>query len=849
MDATDLTCQDTRRRRQQLRAIGWNGLDFVEIDADFEPQAPGAPPILCAHFFGRVPEGLVAANVQVQGGRRIRNIQVTAIDIRRSSDPEIDDCLRVTLDRMGDLTTYQLCLVDAPGAPLDKIDPRYRCVDFVFQIDCVPCQTAVVCPPAAPVTPPEINYLAKDYESFRQVLLDRIAVLVPDWTERHAADLGVALVEVLAYTGDSLSYFQDAVATEAYLDTAQKRISVRRHARLVDYAMHEGNNARAFLTFASNTDLSLDAGDVFFTTGLDPAGCGGDGGKIRSADDVAKAAPGSFEVFEPMLAPGQTSIAIVAAHTEIEIYTWGDTECCLPQGATRATLRDGTGGSCPRALKLAIGDLLLLEEVIGPGTGRPEDADPTKRHVVRLTDVEADVDPVFQQPVLNVAWDPADALPFPLCLSVITAAPTCQTLTRISVARGNVILVDHGATVTPDEPIGTVGVDSTTGACRCDGTFVEITETAALFRPSLAQEPVTFREPLPVDGSPAAALLVQDPRQALPVVTLFETPALAAPGSAPLTWMPHGDLLDSGPDDRDFVAENDDQGIARLRFGDGDLGRQPPARSQFTAHYRVGNGPAGNVGRDTITEIVLRTTSITGVFLHARNPLPATGGAAPEPIAEVKQLAPGAFRRVLERAITAADYATLAEAPGGVPSTAIQGAAAELQWSGSWYEAHVAVDPLGSDVASADLLASVAAGLAPFRRIRHDLRVAAARYVPLDIALDVCVLPHHIQRDVVAAVLDVLSNRRLANGRLGFFHPDRLTFGQGIFLSQIVAAAQAVPGVQSVNITTFKRLFEPASGELASGVLPLRFLEIAQLDNDPNEVENGRLTIHAGGGR
>ena len=50
----------------------------------------------------------------------------------------------------------------------------------------------------------------------------------------------VALVELLAYAGDQLSYYQDAVATEAYLGTARRRVSVRRHARLVDYPMHDG---------------------------------------------------------------------------------------------------------------------------------------------------------------------------------------------------------------------------------------------------------------------------------------------------------------------------------------------------------------------------------------------------------------------------------------------------------------------------------------------------------------------------------------------------------------------------------------------------------------------------------
>ena len=54
-------------------------------------------------------------------------------------------------------------------------------------------------------------------------MLDRLALLVPDWRERSPADLGVTLVELLAYVGDHLSYHQDAVATEAYLRTARRR--------------------------------------------------------------------------------------------------------------------------------------------------------------------------------------------------------------------------------------------------------------------------------------------------------------------------------------------------------------------------------------------------------------------------------------------------------------------------------------------------------------------------------------------------------------------------------------------------------------------------------------------------
>jgi hypothetical protein len=77
-------------------------------------------------------------------------------------------------------------------------------------------------------------------------MFDRLAITLPDWTEQHVPDVFVTLVELLAYIGDDLSYYEDAVATEAYLQTARQRISVRRHARLVDYRLHEGCHARAW---------------------------------------------------------------------------------------------------------------------------------------------------------------------------------------------------------------------------------------------------------------------------------------------------------------------------------------------------------------------------------------------------------------------------------------------------------------------------------------------------------------------------------------------------------------------------------------------------------------------------
>ena len=161
----------------------------------------------------------------------------------------------------------------------------------------------------------------------------------------------------------------------------------------------------------------------------------------------------------------------------------------------------------------------------------------------------------------------------------------------------------------------------------------------------------------------------------------------------------------------------------------------------------------------------------------------------------------------------------------------------------------VVIDPLGREEADDALLENIERRLFRYRRIGHDLVVKAARRVPLDIKLLICVLPGYLKGHVKAALLDVLGNRMLPDGRRGFFHPDNLTFGEGIYLSKLVAAAQAVSGVESVHVKIFQRMFEQPNDEIENGILPLGPMEIARLDNDPSFSENGRLELVMGGGR
>lgn len=889
-------CSDDRQRRYDVRAHrtndkpDLNGLDYIEVDADDQR-------ILYVHFMDRAPENLDKENVRITGGRRIRHIKALDVRLCDPDDPELADCMQVTVDKAGDFSTYTLCLValDAQGHQLDQplagFDVRYTCADFSFKANCpsdLDCQSVDTCPPPE-LQEPDLNYLAKDYASFRQLILDRLALIMPGWQERHVPDIGIMLVELLAYVGDYLSYYQDAVATEAYLDTARQRISVRRHARLVDYFMHEGCNARTWLFLETSADIALDLNDICFITGFNSALPVGS--TMLSDDDLEGISPDNYEVFEPLVADRKSPFRLYEAHNEIHFYTWGESDCCLPIGTTSATL-DNAGGS----LRLNVGEVLIFEEVLGPKTGNPADADPTHRHVVRLTQVttesedstDADkkplTDPLYDRQIVEVAWSEEDALPFPLCLSAIGPAPACELLTNISVARGNILPVDYGQTL-PAEGLGSVEAGSTQAVCEDEGDPSDTQIVPKVFNPSLQHAQLTFSQPLPKDAplttiavadprqpvrlTAAAGFLRQDVRKCLPWLQLTGTLAdqtgnLLTPSSptgaagpdgtankppdkvAPVekTWTVKPDLLESSPDDDDFVVEMDNDGFAHLRFGDGRLGHMPEAGTSFSATYRVGNGTRGNVGREAISHIVFHKTKFSGLTLQPRNPFPVEGGTDLEPLDEVRLFAPHAFRTDLQRAITADDYARLAMES----SNRIQRAAATLNWTGSWYEVVVALDPLGAETTSRALLHQVRAYLENYRRIGHDLKVVLAQYVPLDIAITICVLPNFLRGHVRAALLDLFSNRVLPGGRKGFFHPDNLTFGVGIALSKLVAVAATVPGVQSVSVTRLKRLFEPTD-YVQQEFLPISSHEIAQLDNDPSFPEHGTLTLKMEGGR
>ena len=1001
-----MICRDDRRREEVRKKENLNGLDYVEVEEIVVGDKK--QPLLRVYLLGKFQGVVNPENVRIDGGVRVKGLVATHVKLIRGSRKDEDDVFEITVNQWGDFSTYTLHFVkgdeyNRPGTePLPGFDPLYAKVDFVFR---GAAPASPVCAPTQEVKAsrqePEINYLAKDYASFRQLIFDRLATIAPAWQERHAPDLGLTLVEVLAYIGDQLSYYQDAVATEAYLHTARQRISVRRHLRLIDYALHDGCNARAWVCIEVTGNTRLLPNEVYFVSDTNQTMTGRESN--LSERELGEMPSSQYEVFELLVDRSEDRpIHLYAEHNCINFYTWDHRVCSLPAGATSATLRDDDKGG-ERALKeLRPGDVLILEEVKGPRTGHMADADPQHRHAVRLTKVTPGCDELHAQPVVHIEWDREDALRFPLVISAIGDAPCCELINDVTVARGNVVLVDHGRTVTEQEAWIVPAQDEPT-ACEGEGQPADQVIKAAPFHPVLTQGPITQSIPFPEartiarhqarvidqiirdlrlrvveiwravrqrerDASERHAVRLSDDEfktltaifgkevlarfeiredqgttqnlskamkklllregrllmlsssrhvgisrsslfahkmqrlialrerayagyrltghDAQEVGALFDpkysewlnptNPLLygsaqhaipqAVSGSAgqairkdisaalpSLTikeeregkdqngkeWRPRRDLLNSRREDRHVVVEVDDREVAHLRFGNGDLGRRVEPGVAMKATYRVGNGARGNVVAEAISHLVYRSTTVSGSsVLRVRNPLRAQGGSDPESIPTAKLKAPASLRSHLERAVAAEDYARLAER-----NPKVQRAAAEIRWAKGWYEVRVFIDPLHGLVLEDGLRDELARSLHAYRRIGHEVVVLPARYVPLEIALTVTLHPHQLQDHVREELRAVLGIGVLPHGRKGFFHPDLLTFGESIYLSRLVAVAQAVPGVRNIEVTQFQRVGLPSVHGIREGVLKVGPFEIARLDNDPNSPEFGTLAM------
>lgn len=100
----------------------------------------------------------------------------------------------------------------------------------------------------------KIDYVTKDYEGFRKLMIDLIPTMTPEWTDYSESDLGIVLLELVAHVADILSYYQDKSFAEAILPTAQTRRSVIDLCKALGYNLKQQTPARFQLKVTKSAD-------------------------------------------------------------------------------------------------------------------------------------------------------------------------------------------------------------------------------------------------------------------------------------------------------------------------------------------------------------------------------------------------------------------------------------------------------------------------------------------------------------------------------------------------------------------------------------------------------------------
>jgi len=223
--------------------------------------------------------------------------------------------------------------------------------------------------------------------------------------------------------------------------------------------------------------------------------------------------------------------------------------------------------------------------------------------------------------------------------------------------------------------------------------------------------------------------------------------------------------------------------------------------------------------------------------LQVRNPLPASGGAAPETGQEVRARAPQAYQ-VQARGVTPGDWVALTEA---LPQ--VRRAAAEAGWEGTGPQDRVWVQRQQGFTEDEPFLEMIRARLEPCRPAGRGLRVLPPRYVGIDVGVQV-----QLEQETLRSAAEQALRDALGSGPHGVFSPTAFTFGQSVWLSQVVAAASAVAGVVWVNPVRFAR-WDPFGADAAvAEELPMAAHEVARMRDDPHAPWNGSLSLELKGG-
>lgn len=265
-----------------------------------------------------------------------------------------------------------------------------------------------------------------------------------------------------------------------------------------------------------------------------------------------------------------------------------------------------------------------------------------------------------------------------------------------------------------------------------------------------------------------------------------------------------------------YIVRIDDNNLASIIFGDGKSGaRLPTGNENIVATYRNGIGLDGEVAGKTLTILPSRPLGISDVT----NPLPASGSAPREELADAQRNAPLTVL-TLDRIVSLRDFENFARSFAGIGKAQ----AVSIQ-PGQSKVVHITIaSSSGSEVPQesdlfVNLMDAIDALRDPVARIQE--RVYVDSFQPRTFSLEAGVIldPRYIAQEV----LDKIEVELRAA-----FSFERRDFGQFVTAAEVLDVIQAVEGVVAVDLDRLERDDAPLTASS-----PRIILEAKKARRDP----------------
>ena len=279
-------------------------------------------------------------------------------------------------------------------------------------------------------------------------------------------------------------------------------------------------------------------------------------------------------------------------------------------------------------------------------------------------------------------------------------------------------------------------------------------------------------------------------------------------------WHEVKSLRQGNARDRHYII---DRITGSVQFGDGVYGLIPPeGRDNIVCEaYQAGGGEEGNKPAGAISQLKTSIPYIATVT----NPIAADGGSKAETLGELQERGPQTLKH-RGRAVSAADFEWLARQIVGTRIARAQclpNRDRDLNFAPGWVT--LIIVPKGTDkklLPSAELISRIEDDLA-VRSLTtltnpSQINVIGAGYVPVEVAVEVMPVSFTDASAVRQRVLVALDQ---------FLHPTTggmdgtgWQLGRDVYLSELYALCEAIPGVEHVHRLGFKPTV---------GTLPLTF--------------------------